>query len=305
MSTPGRNSPCPCGSGRRYKDCHGAISGPNPLPRRVDRPTQMQLDAALAAQQAGRLAEAIARYEAVIADHPDNFDALHMLGVAHYQRGEFERARDLVGAALRHSPADPGARHNLQLVESLLERRSVELDICREVLPRLAGRCVAAPTDWREPTRQKATFDLIVSRMDAFDRPGMIDRLAGWLQPASLTVWLYPEMSKPAAATWTVRVIDAQAAMIPDGRHAVFVGADRSPAEWYERTGATDVALFCDDESPCLLLDRIPELAREGKTPLRLLFGSAAHANRIGLPGIVLAGHGAAGASSDGRMRDG
>jgi hypothetical protein len=48
--------------------------------------------------------------------------------------------------------------------------------------------------------------------------------------------------------------------------------------------------LFCDDEAPCLLLDRIPELAREGRMPLRLLFGSAAHAQRIGLPGIVIAG---------------
>ena len=108
------------------------------------------------------------------------------------------------------------------------------------------------------------------------------------LRPASLTVWLYPEMPRTALATWSVRVIDAKSASIPDRRHAVFVGADCSPAEWYERAGASDVALFCDDESSCLLLDRIPELAREGATPLRLLFGTAAHANRIGLPGIVV-----------------
>ena len=28
MITPGRNSPCPCGSGKRYKDCHGALAAP-------------------------------------------------------------------------------------------------------------------------------------------------------------------------------------------------------------------------------------------------------------------------------------
>ncbi|MDO9372421.1 MAG: SEC-C metal-binding domain-containing protein, partial [Gammaproteobacteria bacterium] len=25
MSTPGRNDPCPCGSGLKYKKCHGAV----------------------------------------------------------------------------------------------------------------------------------------------------------------------------------------------------------------------------------------------------------------------------------------
>jgi tetratricopeptide (TPR) repeat protein len=290
MTTPGRNSPCPCGSGKRYKDCHGSIFSPGgPLPR-ADEQTQRQLDAALAAQQAGRLAEAIALYEAVIADHPDTFDALHMLGVTHYQRGDFERARGLVASALGLSPFDRAARHNLQLLDSVLERRSVERDICRETLPRLAPRCIAPVARADDLRWRDTTLDLIVSRSDALDRPAILERLAGWLEAAALTVWLYPGMTQPVFATWPVRLIDPEAGTIPDRRQAVFVGADRSPAEWYARAGATDVALFCDDEAPCLLLDRIPELAREGRMPLRLLFGSAAHAQRIGLPGIVIAG---------------
>lgn len=29
-TTPGRNEPCPCGSGRKYKVCHGANPQPSP-----------------------------------------------------------------------------------------------------------------------------------------------------------------------------------------------------------------------------------------------------------------------------------
>ncbi|MEP7183944.1 MAG: SEC-C metal-binding domain-containing protein, partial [Betaproteobacteria bacterium] len=30
MNIPSRNAPCPCGSGRRYKDCHGALAAASP-----------------------------------------------------------------------------------------------------------------------------------------------------------------------------------------------------------------------------------------------------------------------------------
>jgi tetratricopeptide (TPR) repeat protein len=107
-------------------------SGPDSTPR-------------LAAQQAGRYAEAIALYQAVIADHPHTFDAVHMLGVVHFQRGEFVRARELLTRALEIMPRDAGARHNLQLVDSALERRAIARTICAEILPRFARRCIAAP----------------------------------------------------------------------------------------------------------------------------------------------------------------
>src|SRR5262245_34454122 len=129
MTSPGRNSPCPCGSGRRYKDCHGALA-PIVAPPAGDGAARSQLDAALAAQQAGQYREAIALYNAVLAREPRNFDALHMLGVVHYQRGDFDRAHALVSAALAIMPADAGARHNMELIEGVLEHRVIERAIC-------------------------------------------------------------------------------------------------------------------------------------------------------------------------------
>jgi tetratricopeptide (TPR) repeat protein len=121
----GRNASCPCGSGRRYKDCHGALGGAAP-------PLDDTLRAALAAQQAGRLDEAIAGYQRALVVAPAHFDALHMLGVARFQRGEFEAAQALIERALRERPGDPSASFNLRLVETALARRPAEAELERE-----------------------------------------------------------------------------------------------------------------------------------------------------------------------------
>jgi tetratricopeptide (TPR) repeat protein len=121
-----RNALCPCGSGRRYKECHGALG---PIAPAAPDP---RLVAALAAQQAGRLDEAAAGYEAVLADAPDEFDALHMLGVVHFQRREFERALTLIDRALGIRPTNPAAKLNRGLAVAALERRPIEDELERD-----------------------------------------------------------------------------------------------------------------------------------------------------------------------------
>ena len=285
MSEIGRNRACPCGSGKRYKDCHGAL--PTSASANVSDGAHHELDAALAAQKAGRIDDAIALYESVIARHPFTFDALHMLGVVHYQRGDYERALDLVASALALLPTDRGARYNLQLVESALERRAVARDICRETLPRLGRRCIVAGADDRERWRN-APLDVIVSTHDASGTADRLAALIAWLAAATF-IWRYPDAAAPPEARWPTATLDSANGVLPRQRHALFFGAERSPAGWYAQSVAAEVTLFCDDDAPRVLLDRIPELAREGATPLRLLFASKAIAHRVGLPGIVVA----------------
>ncbi|HVF64246.1 MAG TPA: glycoside hydrolase family 99-like domain-containing protein [Casimicrobiaceae bacterium] len=119
-----RNAPCACGSGRRYKECHGALAGPAPAST-----LNGILDAALAAQRASRIADAIDGYERALALAPDHFDALHMLGVARFQCGDFEEALALVERALVQRPDDEGARFNRALVENALARRPAEAEL--------------------------------------------------------------------------------------------------------------------------------------------------------------------------------
>src|SRR3974390_2828944 len=56
---------------------------------------------ALALHQAGRIMEAEPPYRQVLQAQPRNFDSLHLLGVIHYQRAEYEEAVRQIEAALR------------------------------------------------------------------------------------------------------------------------------------------------------------------------------------------------------------
>jgi tetratricopeptide (TPR) repeat protein len=285
MNAPLRNSPCPCGSGKRWKDCHGALGTPADS-LAAEGATRRELETALAHQKAGRFAEAVALYEAVIAREPGTFDAVHMLGVVHFQRGEFQRARELLTRALAITPADAAARHNLQLVESALERRAIARGICAEMLPRFRRRCIAPQTPNGLSRWRGSTPDLIIAKpeMPARDE---LDQLVHRLG-ASPTLWAYPRTPRSAAFPQSVRTIDPQTGVTPQRPIAIFFGADISPADWYAHGPAVDVALYCDAYDPSMLVDRIPELAREGRTPLRLLFASPELARRIGLPGCVV-----------------
>jgi hypothetical protein len=285
-----RNAPCSCGSGKRFKECHGLLAPPEQSGVVADDPLRRNLDAALEAQMAGRFAAARDLYEAVLAAQPDNFDARHMLAVVHFQCGDFDlaRTRILDVAALR--PLDSAVRRNVDLIESALERRAVEREICRELLPRLAPRCVAPTTEAELRTWGSAGLDMIVLAADMPDRWSELQRVAAWLGAPGCTVWLDSMVPRPPEFRLSTRMIEPAQGAVPEARHAIFFGADRSPAAWLAACNATHAGLYCDSEPACLLVDRIPELARDGLAPIRLLFSSSKQAQRIGLPGAVVDG---------------
>ena len=114
--TTGRNEPCACGSGKRYKHCHGAADAPAPHapPAVADSSARF---AALAAHRAGSLGRAESLYRRAVAADADDVDSLHMLGVVQYERMRYREALDvLADAAERTGWAVPTVRHNLGLV---------------------------------------------------------------------------------------------------------------------------------------------------------------------------------------------
>jgi glycosyltransferase involved in cell wall biosynthesis len=92
-----RNAPCPCGSGKRYKHCHGVAP---PAAASAPAPVDALMRRALEAQQARRYDEAERAYRDVLSVRPDEADALHMLGVLRHERGDDEEATALVMRAL-------------------------------------------------------------------------------------------------------------------------------------------------------------------------------------------------------------
>ena len=125
-----RNAPCPCGSGRRYKDCHGRV-GDDP----ADVPTLVQR--ALAAHREGRVDDAERSYRAVLEREPGNAVATHYLALIAWQRGDLARAQAGMREAIAADASIADFHNNLGLllrdtrrVDEALAcfRRALELD---------------------------------------------------------------------------------------------------------------------------------------------------------------------------------
>lgn len=118
-----RNDPCPCGSLKRYKDCHGALAVARVNTAAVGGAADLDatLNHALTAQQRGELSTAERLYRAALDIDPAHFDALHMLGVVLLTQGRSREAVALIERASSLAPENVAARNNLALaVDSLV-----------------------------------------------------------------------------------------------------------------------------------------------------------------------------------------
>ncbi|NOU00461.1 MAG: tetratricopeptide repeat protein [Gallionella sp.] len=126
MSSPGRNDPCPCGSGKKYKKCcmtkmestysfagdnissHGQSVNATNL-----APASEYLMNAVALHRAGKLDEAEAAYQALLQKHPQDSDALHYLGLIAYQKQAYSEAANYIQAAIHIQSNVPAYFSNL------------------------------------------------------------------------------------------------------------------------------------------------------------------------------------------------
>ncbi|MFO1316090.1 MAG: tetratricopeptide repeat protein [Burkholderiales bacterium] len=117
----GRNDPCPCGSGRRYKQCHGTLGGGPPPPPASATPetlTRQGIDA----HRRGDLDVAERSYRAALATAPEFAAALHYLGVVLYQRQRLAEALPLLAQAVARVPDEPEFHSNLGLALAAAQR---------------------------------------------------------------------------------------------------------------------------------------------------------------------------------------
>jgi protein O-GlcNAc transferase len=111
MTKAGRNAPCPCGSGRKYKNCCLPREASAAAVRASTIPQAMQ--SGLAHHERGELPQAEALYRQVLALEPTHPDALHLLGLIAYQAGRFDVAVDLMTRAIQQRGDVPHFHSNL------------------------------------------------------------------------------------------------------------------------------------------------------------------------------------------------
>ncbi len=95
---------------------------------------QQTMQNAVALHQQGRLREAEKLYARVLKAAPDQFDALHLLGLIKAQAGQMGEAYRLMSAALKINPQAPDAWMNLANVLHALKRDAEALDCLDKAL---------------------------------------------------------------------------------------------------------------------------------------------------------------------------
>jgi protein O-GlcNAc transferase len=88
-----------------------------------------RLAQAVELHQAGNLESAQAIYAKILAESPEHFDALHLLGVLRHQQGDLDEACALMTSAIAVNPQSVDALCNLGIVLQDLGRNAAALDI--------------------------------------------------------------------------------------------------------------------------------------------------------------------------------
>jgi tetratricopeptide (TPR) repeat protein len=125
---PGRNDPCPCGSGRKYKHCHGVAEGPRAAAPSSDR----ELIELVTMLHAGALSAVEQRCRILVAERPADGMAWKILSVALLRQGKdalpaLQRAAELL-------PRDVETHINLGIALAAAGERAAAIRSYRQAL---------------------------------------------------------------------------------------------------------------------------------------------------------------------------
>jgi tetratricopeptide (TPR) repeat protein/SAM-dependent methyltransferase len=117
MSKTGRNDPCPCGSGKKYKQCCmqlDRVQTAEVRPEEVSIPEAFQT--ALEHHRAGRLPQAEAIYLQILQIVPNHKDAIYLRALIAHQVGRHDLAVELLNKVINANPSNPDYYNQLGIV---------------------------------------------------------------------------------------------------------------------------------------------------------------------------------------------
>jgi tetratricopeptide (TPR) repeat protein len=150
----GRNSACPCGSGKRYKDCCGRLAAA----RRLPDDAVALVNEANALARAGRTSEAAAGYLDALALRPDFVEAHANIGELLLEQGQPEQAAASCARALAIQPDFAPAHQTLakaRLLQDLFDEAALH-----------ARRAIAIRAEFAEPHNTLGNALMKLSHLD-------------------------------------------------------------------------------------------------------------------------------------------
>lgn len=144
----------------------------------MSTPRDPRIREGIALQRRGALAQAAQRYEAVLAEEPEHAEALHYLGLVHFQGGRLEPAARTLEASLAREPRNANAWSDLGTVR-------VKQDAPEQALPAFERALALAPNhpdalnNMAQALRRLSRFDqarTLLERLVAV-RPGVAQPL--------------------------------------------------------------------------------------------------------------------------------
>ncbi len=124
-------------------------------------------------QKIGRTRTAAWLYRSVLEIDPDNADALHLLGLTHYDQKEYDEAQQLITSATSKDPRQPHFHHNMASVLSI------------------KGELAAAEGYYREAIRLKPDYAEAFYNLSSIIRPRshdpIIDQIIKLLEDEALS----------------------------------------------------------------------------------------------------------------------
>jgi protein O-GlcNAc transferase len=241
------------------------------------------IQAALDFHRQGRLADAERAYRSVLAQDPDQFEALHYLGVLKLQQGRPAEAEPLIARAVKRRPGDVDAARSLCGALMALNRNQDVLAICERIFATAPADIEArfiqgvALMNLQRFEEALACFDRVLAvRPDhvsaLFNRGNMMavqaryaDALASYDKALALDPRLLPAIQNRGNALSKLgrheEALDAHTkalAFVPGNLEAI-IGRSISLRElgrYDEALAACDQALAIDHSHPAALISR-------------------------------------------------
>ena len=269
-----RNALCPCGSGRRYKQCCGAIGSARASQASAVSTLMQQ---ALAAQRDARFEAAKRLYQEVLALAPASVDALNMLALVEYALGDVDHALERVAAAMRLAPNLAAVRHNERIIAAAMRVRSFR--------PFVFDPQTDRRQDGGRNEKPLIHIFAIAGNPAGGTEWHCIELARRLARHANVTVWGNPALPEVFTREREIRVVDAARGVFPQGGTLVIAGSYLKVGSWYEKASYRRVVLLCNIVDPICSEQILGQLCQPGKPKVEMLYASDALQRLIGLPG--------------------